>query len=47
MALKNNTGSIKDCLVASRGDYEILKCFEHETSVIYNSKGQYLTFQKE
>ncbi len=36
-----------NCLVASLGDHEILKCFKHNTSVIYNSKGQYLTFQKE
>ena len=36
-----------NCLVASLGDHEILKCFKHNTSVIYNSQGQYLTFQKE
>lgn len=32
------------CLTASDGDYDILRAFEQETSVIYNSKGQYKTF---
>ena len=36
-----------NCLIASPGDREVLKCFSQNTSVIYNSKGQYLTFQKE
>jgi hypothetical protein len=40
-------GTGYNCLVASLGDHEILKCFKHNTSVIYNSQGQYLTFQKE
>lgn len=40
-------GSSINCLIASYGDHEVLKCFNQKTSVIYNSKGQYLTFQKE
>lgn len=31
----------------SGGDKEILKCFKQETSVIYDSKGKYRTFDKE
>ena len=36
-----------NCLTASLGDKTVLKCFPQKTSVIYNSKGQYLTFSKE
>lgn len=35
------------CLIASDGDKEILKAFGQKTSVIYNSKGQFQTFEKE
>lgn len=31
----------------SGGDKEILSCFKHGTSVIYDSKGRYRTFEKE
>lgn len=31
----------------SGGDKEILRCFKQETSVIYDSKGKYRTFEKE
>jgi len=34
------------CLWASDGDKLILNQFKQETSVIYNSKGQFLTFDK-
>ena len=34
------------CLSASAGDLGILNCFPQQTSVIYNSKGEYLTFSK-
>lgn len=34
------------CLQSSDGDGIILKCFAQEQSVIYNSKGRYLTFIK-
>ena len=36
-----------NCLVASQGDIEILKCFKQERSCIYNSLGEYLEFWKE
>ena len=36
-----------NCLVASPGDMEILKCFEQKRSSIYNSLGEYLEFWKE
>lgn len=36
-----------NCLTASTGDKAILNCFTHNISVIYNSKGQYLTFDEE
>lgn len=36
-----------NCLTASLGDQLILRCFSQAISVIYNSKGQYLTFEKE
>ena len=35
------------CLVASGGDLSILKQFKQKTSVIYNSKGLFSTFEKE
>ena len=40
-------GTNLNCLINSSGDTEILKCFNHDTSVIYNSKGQFATFGKE
>lgn len=36
-----------NCMVASPGDYIILDCFNQSMSVIYNSKGQFRTFEKE
>lgn len=36
-----------NCLVASDGDTIVLRQFNQNTSVIYNSKGQYSTFDKE
>lgn len=33
--------------IPSLGDKEILKCFNQEQSVIYDSKGTYRTFEKE
>lgn len=36
-----------NCLFASTGDKNVLREFRQKTSVIYNSKGQYLTFDKE
>ena len=35
------------CLQASAGDMDILKCFNQKISVIYNSKGNFQTFEKE
>ncbi|MCM1577455.1 MAG: hypothetical protein NC078_01485 [Ruminococcus sp.] len=35
-----------NCLQASAGDMEILRCFRQDYSVIYNSKGSYRTFGK-
>lgn len=35
------------CLFPSDGDKEVLEVFKQTTSVIYNSKGQYATFEKE
>lgn len=35
------------CLFPSDGDKEILRCFSQDTSVIYNSKGDFSTFGKE
>lgn len=35
------------CLTASDGDKEILRQFTQEISVIYNSKGNFRTFEKE
>ena len=40
-------GIDENCLIASWGDQTVLKCFKQDTSVIYNSKGQYATFGKE
>ena len=35
-----------NCLQPSDGDYKILDCFKQNTSVIYNSKGAFRTFEK-
>lgn len=35
------------CLQASYGDMDILKCFNQKFGVIYNSKGNFQTFEKE
>ena len=35
-----------NCLVASRGDYEILQCFSQQASAIYNSKGEFAIFER-
>lgn len=40
-------GTTTYCLFPSDGDKEILKCFSQDTSVIYNSKGDFSTFGKE
>ncbi|MCD8127498.1 MAG: phage head morphogenesis protein [Clostridiales bacterium] len=40
-------GTGRNCLIASRGDVEILKCFDQLRSCIYNSAGEYLEFWKE
>lgn len=40
-------GTDNNSMVASSGDYAILECFKQKTSVIYNSKGQFRTFEKE
>lgn len=34
------------CMQPSDGDYSILDCFNQEQSVIYNSKGNFRTFEK-
>ncbi len=34
------------CMQPSDGDYSILDCFMQENSVIYNSKGDFRTFEK-
>lgn len=36
-----------NCLIASGGDYEVLKAFGQKQSVTYNSIGQYLTYELE
>ena len=36
-----------NCLMPSGGDKAVLEQFPQKTSVIYNSKGQYATFEKE
>ncbi|MGN0621361.1 MAG: phage minor head protein [Porcipelethomonas sp.] len=40
-------GTDYNCLIASSGDKAVLQCFNHKTSVIYDSKGNYATFEKE
>lgn len=40
-------GTDFNCLIASSGDKAVLQCFSHKSSVIYNSKGNYATFEKE
>ncbi len=40
-------GTDINVLMPSDGDKQILRCFEQEQSVIYNSKGSYQTFGKE
>ncbi len=40
-------GTDINALMPSDGDKQILRCFEQEQSVIYNSKGSYQTFGKE
>ncbi len=40
-------GYDSNCLQASDGDYGILDSFTQKASVIYNSKGQLRTFEKE
>lgn len=37
----------KNCLIASQGDVEILKCFKQTVAYIYNSQGAYLEFGKD
>ena len=34
------------CMQPSDGDYSILKCFKQNNAVVYNSKGDFRTFQK-
>ena len=36
-----------NCMISSPGDHAVLDCFKQKTSVIYNSKGQFRTFEKE
>ncbi|WP_432650124.1 hypothetical protein [Huintestinicola sp.] len=40
-------GANISCMLPSDGDKAILNCFSQNTSVIYNSKGQFATFGKE
>lgn len=40
-------GTSDNCMTPSPGDHSILVCFNQNTSVIYNSKGQFRTFEKE
>lgn len=40
-------GTDFNCLQASGGDYDVLERFDQESSVIYNSKGDYAIFSKE
>ena len=40
-------GESFNCLMPSGGDKAVLEQFPQKTSVIYNSKGQYATFEKE
>lgn len=39
-------GFDENCLQASDGDYDILDCFSQTESVIFNSKGDFQTFEK-
>ncbi len=36
-----------NCMISSPGDLAVLECFKQKGSVIYNSKGQYRTFERE
>ena len=38
-------GTNSNVMLASSGDYDVLKAFEQKRSVIYNSMGEYLTFE--
>lgn len=40
-------GTNNNCLQASKGDYDVLRCFRQEKSVVYNSKGKYQVFYNE
>ncbi len=40
-------GTDWNSLISSKGDKEILKCFEQSQSVVHNSKGQFLRFGKD
>ncbi len=40
-------GTDRNCLMPSKGDIEILNCFNQQRSSIYNSIGEYLDFWKE
>lgn len=40
-------GFDNNCLMSSKGDKAILAAFDQGMSVVYNSKGNYLTFVKE
>ena len=40
-------GLDENTLIASSGDYEVLKAFGQKTSVIYNSLGRYMCFSAE
>lgn len=40
-------GTTNQCMIASGGDMLVLEQFSQSTSVIYNSKGQFATFDKE
>ena len=40
-------GTNLNCMISSPGDHAVLNCFPQSISVIYNSKGQFRTFEKE
>ena len=40
-------GMDSNCLIASAGDKAILQCFSQQMSAIYNSKGNFYTFERE
>ncbi len=40
-------GFERNCLIASPGDIEILRCFKQSVAYIYNSQGVYLEFGKD